>query len=46
MTADQLRQTIALIHAHAPLPGRLKLPRPEDMLHLEPLRKALAGSSR
>jgi hypothetical protein len=46
VTTDQLRETIALIQAHAPLPGRLKLPRPDDMLHLEPLRKAVAGSSR
>ena len=46
VTADQLRETIALIQATAPLPARLKLPRPEEMLHLEPLRKALAASSR
>jgi NitT/TauT family transport system substrate-binding protein len=46
VTADQVRHTIALIRGHAPLPARLKLPRPEDMLHLEPLRKALAASRR
>jgi sulfonate transport system substrate-binding protein len=39
---DQLRRTIELIRAHQPLPASLKLPRPEDMLRLEPLRRALA----
>ncbi len=41
VTPDQLRRTIELIRAHQPLPATLKLPRPEEMLHLEPLRRAL-----
>lgn len=40
VTSDQLRRTIELIRAHQPLPVALKLPRPEDMLRLEPLRRA------
>ena len=40
VTPDQLRRTIELIRAHQPLPATLKLPRPEDMLRLEPLRRA------
>jgi NitT/TauT family transport system substrate-binding protein len=43
VTADQLRHTIGLIQAHQPLPARIKLPRPEDMLHLEPLRHVLTS---
>jgi NitT/TauT family transport system substrate-binding protein len=41
VTADQLRRTIDLVLAHQPLPASVKLPRPEDMLYLEPLRQAL-----
>ena len=40
----QLRRTIELIVAHLPLPASLTLPRPEDMLYLEPLRRALTRS--
>jgi NitT/TauT family transport system substrate-binding protein len=41
VTPAQLRQTIELILAHQPLPASISLPRPEDMLYLEPLRRAL-----
>lgn len=41
VTPEQVRRTIDLVQAHQPLPASLKLPRPEDMLHLEPLRRAL-----
>jgi NitT/TauT family transport system substrate-binding protein len=41
VTPDQLRRTIELIRAHSPLPATLKLPRPEEMLRLEPLRRAV-----
>jgi hypothetical protein len=44
VTPEQLRRTIDLILAHQPRPASLKLPRPEDMLYLEPLRRALGGS--
>lgn len=41
VSPEQLRETIALIRAHLPLPASLRLPRPEDMLHTEPLKKVL-----
>jgi NitT/TauT family transport system substrate-binding protein len=41
VTPDELRRTIELIRAHQPLPATLKLPRPEELLRLEPLRRAL-----
>ena len=44
VTPDQLRRTIELILAHQPLPAALTLPRPEAMLHLEPLGRALTSS--
>ncbi len=40
VTPEQLRHTIELIRAHQPLPASLKLPPPEDILYLEPLRRA------
>jgi NitT/TauT family transport system substrate-binding protein len=40
VSADQLRESIALIRAHTPLPATLHLPRAEDMLHTGPLRRA------
>jgi NitT/TauT family transport system substrate-binding protein len=44
VTPAQLRRTVELILAHLPLPASLTLPRPEDMLYLEPLRRALMRS--
>jgi NitT/TauT family transport system substrate-binding protein len=44
VTPDQLRRTIELVRAHQPLPATLKLPRPEEMLRLEPLRRALTST--
>jgi len=41
VTADQVEQTVAIVRAHTPLPASLRIPRTEEMLHLEPLRKAL-----
>jgi NitT/TauT family transport system substrate-binding protein len=40
VTADQLRESIAIIRAHLGLPPTLKLPRPDDMLHTGPLKRA------
>jgi NitT/TauT family transport system substrate-binding protein len=40
---DAVKATIAAIRAHVPLPHTLRVPRPEDLLHLEPLRRALGG---
>lgn len=44
VTPAQLRRTIELILAHLPLPASVTLPRPEDILYLEPLRQALTPS--
>lgn len=41
VTPEQLRESVALISAHMSLPPTLKVPRPEEMLHTAPLRRAL-----
>jgi NitT/TauT family transport system substrate-binding protein len=41
VTADQLRDTLTLLRAHQPLPVTSRVPSPEAMLHVEPLRRAL-----
>jgi NitT/TauT family transport system substrate-binding protein len=41
VTVEQLRETLALIRAHQPLPVTSRLPAPEEMLHVEPLRRVL-----
>lgn len=38
---DELRDSIDLIQAHMPLPATVKVPRPGDMLHMVPLRRAI-----
>ena len=42
VTADQLRETLALIRAHQPLPAASRVPSPEELLHIEPLRRVLS----
>lgn len=39
--AEHLRDSIALIRAHQPLPATLRIPRTEDMLHTAPLRQVI-----
>jgi NitT/TauT family transport system substrate-binding protein len=46
VTADQLRETLALIRAHQPLPATSRVPPPEELLHVEPLRRALSPAAR
>ena len=46
VTANQVQETIALIRAHLPLPGTLRIPRPEEMLHVEPARRAVTPPAR
>ncbi|HEU4368918.1 MAG TPA: ABC transporter substrate-binding protein [Methylomirabilota bacterium] len=41
VSADQLRDTLALLRAHQPLPVASRVPAPEEMLHVEPLRRVL-----
>lgn len=43
VSADQVRETLALIRAHQPLPVTSRVPAPEDLLHLEPLRRGLSA---
>ncbi len=38
---EEIQQTLAIIRAHTPLPATLRIPRPEEMLHTEPLEKVL-----
>lgn len=45
VTTEQLQLTIMLIRAHLPLPAALRPPRPDEMLHAEPLRRALKPGS-
>ncbi len=46
VTADQVQETIALIRAHLPLPGTLRIPKPDEILHVEPARRALSQPAR
>lgn len=39
--ADEVRETLALVRAHLPLPAAMRVPDPDELLHDEPLRKAL-----
>ena len=41
VTAEQLRESIALVRAHQPLPGTARVPSPAELMHVEPLRRAL-----
>ena len=46
VSPEQLLETLALIRAHHPLPATARLPRPEDMLYMDPLRRALSTAPR
>jgi hypothetical protein len=46
VTVDQIRETLALIRAHKPLPVTSRVPAPEELLHVEPLRRALSPAER
>lgn len=39
--SEAVRATLAMIRAHLPLPGWLRVPGPDELLHLDPLRRAL-----
>jgi len=43
VTADQIRETLALVRAHQPLPVTSRVPSPEELLHIEPLRRILSA---
>jgi NitT/TauT family transport system substrate-binding protein len=42
VTAEQVRETLVLIRAHLPLPVTARVPRPEDLVHVEPVRRAVS----
>jgi hypothetical protein len=44
VSVEQVRETLTLIRAHLPLPVTARLPRPEDLVHLEPTRRAVSSS--
>ncbi|HEY3067349.1 MAG TPA: ABC transporter substrate-binding protein [Methylomirabilota bacterium] len=41
VSPEAVEQTIAMIRSHLPLPLLVTVPRPSELLHLEPLRRAL-----
>lgn len=41
VTAEELQQTLSIVRAHTPLPSSLRIPSPVEMLHTEPLQRAL-----
>ena len=46
VTADQVRETLTLIRAHQPLPITSRVPSPEELLHVEPLRRVLSAPTK
>ncbi len=46
VSVEQVKQTMALIRAHQPLPATSRVPSPEELLHLEPLRRLSAPAAR
>lgn len=42
VTVEQVRETLVLIRAHLPLPVTARVPRPEDLVHLGPARRAVS----
>jgi len=46
VSVEEVKQTLALIRAHQPLPATSRAPAPEDLLHLEPLRRLSTPAAR
>jgi NitT/TauT family transport system substrate-binding protein len=44
VTVEQVRETLILIRAHLALPVTARVPRPEDLVHVEPTRRAVSPS--
>jgi NitT/TauT family transport system substrate-binding protein len=42
VSVEQVRETLVLIRAHLPLPVTARVPRPEDLVHVEATRRALS----
>jgi len=43
VSPDQIRETLTLIRAYQPLPITSRVPPPEELLHVDPLRRALSA---
>jgi ABC-type nitrate/sulfonate/bicarbonate transport system substrate-binding protein len=43
VSAEQVKLTIALARTHQPLPVTSRVPSPDEMLHVEPLRRAVSA---
>jgi len=41
VTAEEVRETLALVRAHLPLPAAARVPDPDEMLHTQALRRVL-----
>jgi len=41
VSPERVRETITIVRSHTPLPALLRVPRPDELLHTEPLRQAL-----
>jgi NitT/TauT family transport system substrate-binding protein len=46
VTAEQVKQTLAVIRSHQPLPATSRVPSPEELLHVEPLRRLSRPAAR
>ena len=46
VTTEQVKQTFALIRGHQPLPATSRMPSPEELLHIEPLRRLSTPAAR
>ncbi len=42
VTVEQVRETLVVIRAHLPLPVTARVPRPEDLVHVEAARRAVS----
>ena len=46
VSAEQVKHTFQLIRSHQPLPTTSRMPSPEELLHVEPLRRLSAPAAR
>jgi NitT/TauT family transport system substrate-binding protein len=46
VNAEQVKQTIALIRSHQPLPSTSRVPSPDELMYLAPLRRLTAPAAR
>lgn len=46
VSVEQVKQTIALIRAHQPLPATSRVPSPDELLHVAPLRRLSTPAAR